>query len=234
QRIAGASGAHDVLRGRGRQLVQRAVGSSRALLTRGPGNAGPAGECLDAATVAAGAERPVALHDDVADLPGTPVRAGIELAADQQPSANPSRHRDVDELAGAATGTAAMFAEGRQVRVVMEVAANPGRPREDAVERDVAESGQVGGTDDEPGGRVDRPGKADAKRPHPSRRRPVLAERVRDRGHDARDDVLPAAGSFRRSAHDGAQATAVVSDRDAQLRTAEIDPDQSHWYRGSE
>jgi hypothetical protein len=45
---------------------------------------------------------------------------------------------------------------------------------------------------------------------------------------------LPSAGSLGGTAYHCAQTTALVRDRDAQLRAAEINPDQSHWYRGSE
>src|SRR4029077_6849557 len=130
---------------RGVGAGQRARRGFRTQLTGGPGDTGAARDRLDAAAIAAGAEGPVPLNHDVANLAGTPLRSCIELAANHAPGPDARGYGHVDQLAGAAAGPAPVLGEGRQVRVVMQVAANAGRRRQDPVQRDVAAPWQIGG-----------------------------------------------------------------------------------------
>src|SRR5438093_945975 len=75
-------------------------------LTGLPGDRGAAGKSLDAAPVAAVAERPVDLDHDVAELPRGSAGPGVELAAQDQASADPGRDRHVDQVLGAPAGAA--------------------------------------------------------------------------------------------------------------------------------
>ncbi len=123
-----------------------------------------------------------------------------------------------------------MLTEGGQVRVMVEVAVDTGRPGENPVEWDILKTGQVGGADDEARRRVHRARQADSQRPHPVRRHPVFGQRVRNRRDDAVDDVLPPAGRFGRTPKHSFQAAAIIRDRHTQLGAAQIDADEGHWF----
>ena len=127
-----------------------------------------------------------------------------------------------------------MLPEGGQVGVVMQEARDASCAGQDCVERHVAETGQVGGTDDDAGRRVHRPGQADAQGPHATRRRAILFQRFRDGIHDPIDDVLTAAGGLGRVPHHRFQAAAIIRHRDAELRSTKVDADEGHGYRGSD
>jgi len=127
-----------------------------------------------------------------------------------------------------------MLTERRQMGVVMEIARDARRPREDAVQRHVAKTRKVGRADHTACGRIDRSGKANAQRPHATRRGAILFQGFRDGGHDPVDHVLTAAGGLGGMPHHGSQAATIIRNRDAQLRAAQVDADEGHGYRGSE
>src|SRR5712691_513430 len=158
QRIPRAGGAGHVLGPRPRQSVEHAARRSRRQLPCHAGNPGPAGDRLHTTPIAAGAERAVALHHDVADLTRDSVRPGVELAAQHQPGADAGGHGHIDHLAGATGRAPLVLAEGGKVRVVVKEAGDAGCPGQNPVEGHVLETGQVGGTDDEARRRVDRSG----------------------------------------------------------------------------
>src|SRR5439155_15465442 len=153
-----------------------------------------------------GAEGPIRLEHDVAGLAGEAVGPRIDLTAEQDAGADAGGYRDVDQLAGPTRGATSMLAQRGQVCVVVEEAGNAGCPRQDPVERDVPEAGQVARADDKTRRRVDRTRKSDAERPHATRCGAVLPQGILHRRHDALDHVLPPSRSFGGTPDDGRQA----------------------------
>src|SRR5256885_2069813 len=103
-----------------------------------------------------GAEGPIRLQHDVADLARDAVGPRIELTAQQDAGPDAGGYRDVDHLAGPTRGATSMFAQRGEVCVVVEEAGDAGCPGQDPVERDVPEAGQVARADDKTRRGVDR------------------------------------------------------------------------------
>ncbi len=80
-----------------------------------------AGVGLEAAAVPAAADRPVLVHQHVADLAGRSAVAAVEPAADQEPAADARGEHQVDHLRGVAAGAEHGLGECAQVRVVVDV-----------------------------------------------------------------------------------------------------------------
>ena len=190
--------------------MQRAARRAWGGNAGGVGDAGAAGNRLDTPMISATAQGASRLNHNVSDLTGNPMGARVELTTKQESRTDAGRNRHIDQLAGAACRAPAMLAEGSQVRVVMKKAWNTGGPGEDAVKRNVAKARQVGRTDDQAGGRVDRAGQADSERSDPARRGPLPLQRLSDRRDDSRDDVLAAASGPGRLPHDRTQTAAII------------------------
>src|SRR6202171_6597158 len=62
-------------------------------------------EGLETAALTAPVQGTVGVDDHVPDLPGGAVASTVKLAVDAQTAADPGRPRDVDNVAGAASGT---------------------------------------------------------------------------------------------------------------------------------
>src|SRR2546428_14152338 len=86
------------------ETVQRAAWCARGQLARGAGNPGPAGDRVQVAPLPAGAEGPIRLQHDVADLARDAVGPRIELTAVKDAGRNAGGYRDVDHLAGSMRG----------------------------------------------------------------------------------------------------------------------------------
>ena len=80
-----------------------------------------AGVRLQAAAVAAPAERPVLVHEHVADLPRGPPGSAVDLPADDEPGADARAEHDVRHLRDAAAGAEDGLRERADVRVVVDV-----------------------------------------------------------------------------------------------------------------
>src|SRR5256886_12691494 len=143
QLVAGPCRANNVLRLRVLETVQRAAWCARGQLARGAGNPGPAGDRLQVAPLPAGAEGPIRLQHDVADLARDAVGPRIELTAEQDAGPDAGGYRDVDHLPGPPPGATSMLAQRGEVCVVMEEAGDTGGTGENPGEGDIPEAGQV-------------------------------------------------------------------------------------------
>src|SRR5207253_4227928 len=94
--------------------------------------------------------------DHVPDLAGRAVGPAMKAAADDEPTANTCRPRDVDHVASAAAGAAVVLAQAGHVRVVGQVNLGAGGAAKHRCERNVAPARQVGWVHEHPVLDVDR------------------------------------------------------------------------------
>ena len=110
------------------------------------------GQRLDAPVVGAVAlaGRAVLVDHHVAELAGRADRAAVQLAAEDQPAADPGADRQQHRLVGAPRGARAVLGQRGQVGVVVDEHRQPEPLGHDRAERDVGER-QIDGDDAAPG-----------------------------------------------------------------------------------
>src|SRR5690606_9433301 len=95
------------------------------------------------------------VEDHVADLTRKAARAAIEMAIEDETSADAGTEGQVDEMAKALAGAKAMLAEGGGGRVVLHEAREAERRSDRRRNREVAKPRGVGGHNDAARGAVD-------------------------------------------------------------------------------
>ena len=162
-----------------------------------------------------------AAHRDVAELAGAVAIALEQLAIEDDPGADPATHLDHDQVVGPGAAEEGQLGEGGSMTVVGDDDRHAVAPLE---QRPEAELGpvQVDRPADGAGARVDDAGRADADAE--KRRRVIGAQRV-DELEDELDGGIAVPG-FEGQVDRAEDLATQVDDGTAELRLAEVEPDQ--------
>ncbi len=183
-----------------------------------------ADEGLQAAPVAAAADRAGLVQGDVADLARGAARAPVDLPVDHQARADAAGHLDVGEVAQAPAGAPDQLAEGAEVGVVVDVHRHAEALGQLAAGGDAGPAGQDRGGAQRPGLHVDRAGHAQAHADHLVRTEAGLREQPLDQGLGPVEALRGRDVDVHRGALLGEDPVGEVADRDPQVGVAEIDP----------
>ena len=184
----------------------------------------PGGDRLDAAVVRAVAlaRRAVDVDDDVAELGAGAGRAAVELAAEDQPAADPGPDRQHDHVGASRAGAEAVLGERRDVGVVVDEDRQPEALADQVADRDVDDR-QVDGADRDPALAVDR-----ARDPEPDRRglRTGVDRASRISASSSSSSSLERAAEGARRWPGWSTRCVGVDHADEHLRPAEVDADR--------
>ncbi len=180
---------------------------------------------LEAAALAAAADRALLLDDRVADLAGHPCRSVEQPAVHDQPGADAGRDLQVGGVAAAGRRAPVELGQRAEVGVVVHVDRQLEPRRERLRRSDSHPAGQDRGRPHAPRAHVDRPGQAEAYADHVAARDARLGQHLLDQLRGRVEAGLGGVVGLHGALGLGEDRVAEVGGGHAQVALAEVDAD---------